>query len=212
MQVFIVPIKFNKKYTIYFNSNMPIYIQPCYYYPYTSTFKLPNSNTKKFEKKIYYSSSFSNPILYDGVTVKGNVVVNGEPTSKLIEDYLTLLIQAPKNNSPLVILEGDYSNINILLDKEGNPNRLRDIEVDFNYNITNDDLNKLLISIPALTRTLDNKTYAFSDRLLEYLLMNVITKDDRYTKDILNIQNRVSSLNFQEAFETKYVNADTPGV
>lgn len=214
MQVFIVPIKFNKKYTIYFNSNMPIYVQPCYYYSNTSTFKLSTSNTKNFSKYIYNSSSFSNPIVYNGVTeLKGENVVNGEPTSKLIEDYLTLLIQAPKNNSPLIVLEGDYSDTEVLLDKNGSPNRLKDIEVDFNYNITNDDLNKLLKSIPALTRTLDNKAYAFSDRLLEYLLMNVITKDDKYTKDILDIQNRVSSLSFQEAFNTdKYTKADIPGV
>jgi hypothetical protein len=215
MQLFIVPIKFNKKYTIYFNSNMPIYIQPVYYYSNTSTFKQSVSNSDKFDLKIYKTSSFSSPILYEGVTVNGDKTVENPP-SKLIEYYLTLLIQAPKNNSPLIVLEGDYSDISVLLNKGGNPNRLKDIIVDFDNGeeiISNEDLNKLLTSIPALTRVLNNKTYAFSDRLLEYLLTNVITKDDIYLKDISNIQNRVSSLDFQKAFnQNKYDRNDSLGV
>ena len=34
----------------------------------------------------------------------------------------------------------------------------------------------------------DNNIYAFSDRLIEYLLLNVITKQDELSKNILNTQ------------------------
>ena len=90
---------------------------------------------------------------------------------------LQLLIQMPISNmSSIVVLEGDYTNVGAV---KTNKQSVR------TYN-----LHKHL----GLLRMNTTETYAFSDRLIEYLLDNVITHTDEFPTNISSVQQAVYEL------------------
>ena len=83
----------------------------------------------------------------------------------------------PVNNvSSLVVLEGDYTSVGA-------------VKTDKN-SVRTYDLHKNL----SLLRMNTTETYAFSDRLIEYLLDNVITHNDEFPTNISSVQQAVYSL------------------
>ena len=54
--------------------------------------------------------------------------------------------------------------------------------------LTDNEKNALMISELSLARFNDQITYAFSDRLIEYLLLNAITGEDEFSEDIIRVQ------------------------
>ena len=182
-KVYIVPIKFNKIYSIYIDSYTPFKIQPVYYdgvfakgiYDYSED-RLIGSTTVNYCSK-------TQPFIFNSIISIQKSVENVLSTSKLVEDHLVLLVQVPKSNkSPLVVLEGDYSDIGL------NNNSLPKLYVG---NGCSDPL--IFKSVPSLTRNLGNVENAFSDRLIEYLMNNVIVKNSSIKNNIERVQSYITS-------------------
>lgn len=207
LKTLLVPIKFNTKYTIYINSNIPFTICPVYY-DGINIIRNRDISNPLFYKKIS-RCAFNSPYLYEGIyTTKNNLNTNTNNNTVLFEEYLTLLIQLPENNmSSVVVLEGDYTNIdlinivkghydnNIFRYDEISVNKLTEVRIGEDLNRLSDtEFENLFRSVPSLTRQIDGQNYAFSDRLIEYLLLNVITKDDEITQNVERIQAYNSSI------------------
>lgn len=180
LNVILVPIKFNQSYNIYINSSYPIQMLSMFY-----NGKRVINNTKLAIKQVT-RSDYNHPIEY-------RVDLSLAEDSWLLHyrDYLTLAIQLPKAYSKnIVVIEGDCPNLII---KNG-INELPQVYFgDSINNLSEKDFETYFKTYPSLLRTMSTETAAFSDRLIEYLLLNVITKEDQITEDIARVQEYASS-------------------
>lgn len=142
-------------------------------------------------------NSFKKPFTYS-INIAGSSI--GESTLKYLKDRerdLYLLVQLPKNNtSSFVVLEGDYTSVDTYkvfssYVNEDGPN-----------NISDQTLNTYLLSSLSLLRINDRNIYAFSDALIEYLLMNAITSQENISQNILRVQNSLYPSVTQESKRT----------
>lgn len=101
LKVLIVPIKFDTKYTIYLDNNMPTLISPVYY---DGINIIPNTELAK-QSALVNRIAKNNPYVLDPISTSFISDLNDTK-----EDYLNLLIQLPEaDSSAIVVLEGDYS-------------------------------------------------------------------------------------------------------
>lgn len=99
------------------------------------------------------------------------------------EDYLYLLIQIPTtNNSSLVILEGDYTSTGVK----------NIVNVPSLTDVSNSQVDSLFLSNLSLLQLNDVQSYPIADRLLEYLLQNVIGPNESINNNINQIQEKLS--------------------
>ena len=109
-----------------------------------------------------------------------------------MSNYLNLLIQVPVNNkSSIVVLEGDFTgNGNIkIFNKEFLNISETDDETGSVYGpIYNNSLDELLVSELSLLKANSGVSYAFSDRLIEYLLLNAICSSEEITENVIKVQ------------------------
>ena len=198
-KVMAIPIKFNKTYTIAIDCPLPYYIMPMLYGNKGLIF-LNDHNKQSFvngwstlAKKIK-GSRFNTPYTYslNVYDIPPQFNVDGADEHKVAETYMSyenflyLIIQLPiTNDSSVVVLEGDYTNL-----KSNKIFQLNAVE-------NTKQLNSLLLSELSLLRVSDKNTYAFSDRLIEYLLLNPITNADDITLNVERIQSYASSLTNQ---------------
>ena len=194
VKVLIVSIKFDTKYTIYLDNNMPTLISPVYY---DGINIIPNTELVK-QSKLVDRITKNNPYILEPISTSFISDLNDTK-----EDYLNLLIQLPEtNSSAIVVLEGDYSSWKIFKD-----NRLPKTHYGeaLDYNKDGDKLSISQIenyfkSGIDLIHSATNQNYAFSNRLVEYLLLNIIGKDDSISQNISRMQvyagtNKSSKLN-----------------
>lgn len=161
-KVTLVPVKFNRTYTIAIDSNSPIYIKPLLYKD--GLIKSTDNSyiyDNEFSKVIKVNhSNYSRPFTY--------TVHNYEEEPQKYENCLYLAIQLPKNNNSLItVLEGIYSSHNY--------EKVFDNKV-YSYADTS-VINSLLNSAPSLLKCGKAQQYTYSDKLISYLLENTI--DDR---------------------------------
>lgn len=223
-KVMLVPIKFNQTYTIYLNSSLPIILGSIYYddkYVLNETQLLDND----LIQPTY--ASMDQPIYYR-INKVGSTESNNDPNADIINNYLTLLIQVPSAySSNVVVLEGEYKplsyvDIKVIKDEFDNekiqPNtvteKLCETIVDFtNENSwTNQNIERLFPIEPFLTHTIGTQNYAFSSRLVEYLLQNVITDVDFISDNIERVQQYCSSDKSAELNGIKYTEGYIKGV
>ncbi len=204
-KVLMVPIKFNTSYTIYINSDTPILIGSTYI---DDNNRLLNLDTPKlYNTQKINSLSYQSPYLYSGVKAVGSVSPNYDKdknprasTNYYLEEYLTLLIQiSENNNSSILVLEGDFTGNKLYMD-----NKLTQVFFGKNTELTEEDYNKQFTSPSSLTRNISTTTYAFNDRLIEYLLLNVIDKNETISKNIERVQNYIGSYKSLQVFGNKY--------
>ena len=197
----IVPINLNENYTIVTDSNFPI----SYCVGYYNNGNLLNETLIVNPKTITRCSSTS---ITEEQVVKNITTQNEQQISN--REYLTLFIQVPENIfNKVVVLEGDhYKNV---IPTSTN-NKLTKRIIDFNSNTTDKDVLNSIITSPSLVRILDRNIYAFSDRLVEYLFLNVIWKDDEIYKNITRIQNYISSYNCKLVYDNYYNSTYTKGI
>lgn len=114
---------------------------------------------------------FDKPVKY--------AVTNTDTTLQGYENNLYLLIQlSATNDSSIVVLEGDYIN-----------HRCKKIfDIGSLRKLSDKQLNHSLLNNLSLLLLNTNETYAFSNRLIEYLLQNTITSQDMIGTDIGTIQ------------------------
>lgn len=195
---YIVPIRINQDYTIYYQSNIPFEIMPIYYD------NISAQEIKNQKVTVVNSCSVLKPFKYR-LNMKGNNEVFNDPRTRLLEDYLCLLIQVPKNtDSSLVVLEGDYTNVHLNLNNSNNEASGYKLPEVFLGDIDNIDLNTILKPFSSLLLLQEGTNFAFSDRLIEYLLYSPIINNDKIKGNISRIQKYLSSSKAKEELGSKY--------
>ena len=209
-----VPIKFNKDYTIAIDCNSEVLMAPCFIkngqmiittyggykvnltHEYTNIYNsirnYPNIFFKQ-PKVVNIVNNDSTPLM-DLYATSGMVLpteLNSLTVEKLFQCYekdLYLLIQIPNdNNSSVVVLEGDYSQLNT--------NQIINIECLDNENMkspSNEELDNICISNLSLLQLSDDTRYPFADRLIEYLLWNTIDNTETIGNNVSTIQRYLS--------------------
>lgn len=199
----VIPIKYNKNYSIFCNSDKKIS------YNITNNTDLDLANL--FSKDVKHVSKQNN---------KQCIVIEPYDFNSLEEFFkesnLRLVIETNiENEEPIVVLEGDYSNYKQYVNKI-QVNYEREKKKDnFIYNAyKKGDSAQSSINTPykyadeyytyynnyiqnsnfQLIEKLkiDNSNYPISDRLIEYLIGNVITDLDRISKDIIDAKTKLN--------------------
>lgn len=195
---YIVPIKYNIDYSIYFNSTVPFKIIPAYYDNYRAL--NIKTSTSDVEGNIVRSCSNEKPYIFKALN---NITNTSSITSKVSEDYLVLIIQVPNTlSSNLVVLEGNFAGKSI--DKTFGYNALPKTYTGDVKTLSNKALNEIYKPISSLTRNISSQNYAFNDRLIEYLLLNPIVDNDKVRDNILRIQQYLSSNKARKIFDDNY--------
>lgn len=184
-KLFVVPISLNKTYTIYMDAGNNVSLLPVLF---TEHRELKDDSNNTFLNESHYKDpenqgsvgkyfayvNFTNPITYK----LDSSLFDNESTLATLEKYLYLCIQVPKScNSSIVILEGDYKEVQS--------------EKIFDASFMNDQvlMNKLLLKNLSLTLANNKTVYAFSDKLVEFLLLAVVNSQDDIIKNTTRLQN-----------------------
>ena len=156
------------------------------------------------------------------------------------EKYLRLVIKIPSTNkSSIVVLEGDYGVGQLTQSNNTNnvtftnqtmddltinsrtisgdwvrPTFIRNFEYDSEGVESSEyyQTKSPMISPLGLLQLNDTNTYAFSDRLIEYLLQNVINPLEEFGKNIERVQKYISSNTHQIKNNSRYMKNYTNGV
>lgn len=196
-KIILVPIRFNKEYTICIDSYSKVRMKPIFYGSFGIDINTPFPENDMFgnTETDYPSMSFKEPKLYkldlNSITYNYNEsehsLTDTDKTNLMsYEKNLYLLIQLPINNkSSILVQEGNYTKLTKHNDEVGIS---RVYNEDCVESISNKELNNILLSDLQLQRLSTGESYAFSTRLIEYLLDNVITSEDQFDGDIRRVQ------------------------
>ena len=162
----LVPVKFNRKYTVALNSSSTVFIKPVLYdgkliRDYKNTDKYICDNGQLGIRKFNFLR-YNFPVTID--------VSNTDSELQPLEKNLYLAIQMPMSvKPPIVVIEGEYgANGNLKIYDES---MFRCSSNKFVDNILTSELS--LLNMPTtLVRSMDN--VPFSDKLISYLLMHTI--------------------------------------
>ena len=218
-KIFTVPVKYYRKYTFYVDCATNFEVVGCYYLNNNqlNTLKI-GGNDDILERYLYSTTykkvtgaSFNKPVVYDKLENLLFDIANGgaplEVTKALAqkEIELVLLVKLPKNNnSSLVVLEGDYS-----LDGTHRyfPNKST-FSAFTNYisNFKGDCLKdyKDFYSYKQLTYINDGNSYPFADRLVEYLVDNVISPIDEIELNTKRVETNLISKKVLDGYTPFY--------
>lgn len=185
----MVPIKFNTNYTVAIDCNTNVLIESAVYGSLGMlSAVLPNGFDgivseqmveNNGESVISLSSAqFNKPFIYS-ISSSCALPYISERMMSEYEGMLYLVIQVPSTNtSSVVVLEGDYTNCKVE----------KIFDISSVYKISESRLNSILLSDLSLLQLNDNNIYAFSDRLVEYLLLNVIDTIDPIWQNITRVR------------------------
>lgn len=189
-RVIAVPIRFNKQYTVAIDAPTGAELacaivtpSGVVVNPRTSARSTINFNDSY---RHYSSISFHDPVLFSYMLDSTGESPEHDSFKYQYNKDLYLLIQvAQTNTSTVVVLEGDYTNLNCLHTTEDTHVRTYSLQ-------------------PALSllRVSSGESYAFADRLVEYLLNNVITSQDISSSNIARIQEALVQLD--ETYRTQF--------
>lgn len=170
-KILAIPVKFGRSYTLAIDSDTPVELRTLIYDK-----DIGNVAKERFSSN-YYSDDFNHYEFFSKTNFTDPILIsiplpNNNPQLYSQEKNLYLAIQvSADNDSSIVALEGDYTqswdNIQI------------------NYEERNVELpNQLRTKKPALLHFNCKTSFAFSDRLIEYLLLNVINPTDDISQNI----------------------------
>lgn len=208
-KIYMVPVKFFREYTIAIDSDSTIEIICGFYdkkaYPLSDpdnnyNWWFPYNALLEHTYTKLTGVSFSNPILFNKLKTF-NIDFESFPHILECEKDLKLFIKLPvKNNSSIIILEGNYVN--------NNSYKIEENKKLYNYSVVNyseyeNDLpveNKNIGKIPLINRCqlLDmncGESHPFADRLIEYLLDNAVTNIETIPDNIKRLQQKLLSRN-----------------
>ena len=195
-RILIMPIRFNRDYTVAVDCPSQVLIAPVFF-SQDRKLLLDNPSDSKHKIDISYEflsdsnqiynlvhSSFLNPNVI-------NIQCKDELADKYYryEDNLYLMVQLPKGNkSTLTVLEGNYKNVQpkLILNSE-------------KISTMNDSqLNRILKSDLSLLQLNTGQSYPFSDRLLEYLFDCVIDYTWKLDGNIDKVQQLLPTARFDD--------------
>ena len=194
-KVLSVPIKMDRKYTIAVDCSTQVLMKPVFHSDFGMV-KAKNLNimSEKIKIKVgesavpcvsYNSMSFGEPIVLSTELVESDGISLRECYDK--ERYLYLAIQLPKNNkSSVVVIEGDYSK---------NYDKVFDAQFS-EHPMSKQEQNELMYKDLSLLLYSDGTSYAFADRLIEYLLLNAITSEETIDGNVEYTQRNIDAKTF----------------
>ena len=174
-KVISIPVKFGETYSIFVDCGTEVEIM-CGFYGnkgYISPTQTPAVEIKTENK--YVSLKYTS--FRDGFTY---TTPKPEKSTYPYTRFFKMFIQLPLNTeSSIVVLEGDYTTKDTAA-IDTFPTKVRQ--------------NQTLLSDLSLNQIAGTVSYAFSDRLIEYLTYNVITSEETITQNISRVQQYASSL------------------
>lgn len=184
-RVIAVPIRFNKKYTIALECSSTVQLRGIIYN--TKQGMIPNLS----KKNSYYSDDLkSSYVMKSSTSFKKPFIYEIECSDKELlnrERDLHLVIQIPKTvKTTITVLEGDYTRETIGVDNR-NEIRCNENSVQI-YPQHHKEVHRNLSLLTVNTEV----SYAFSDRLIEYLVNNVVTPLDVFPGNIARFQYNMS--------------------
>lgn len=188
-KIYMIPIKFGQQYTVAIDCDFSI---ECFCGLYSTHLitdndlgtAAANNNIDYLEKNTYQkitNCSFNKPFVYN--KLKNSTIID---TIYNQEDNLKLFIKIPvSNKSSIVVLEGDYTvDTNIMPD--GTLHLATPLyTINNSTNIRSVGTTKL-----QLLQLNSGIQHPFSNRLIEYLLNNVITSDEEISDNIKRVQQK----------------------
>jgi len=181
---YIVPVKFNKQYTIAIDASIQ-YSLMCLFY--NKIFIEKSEDSSKYNSYINLlsesytnvpGSNFNKPFLYSTYFDSAKYFWQDEKNLKL-------LLKVPASlNSSIVILEGNYLSSCSVLDNN----------LTFDYIVNDSNLLAKNIVYPtklSLLSVNNHISYPFADRLVEFLIGNAITNMDVFSNDVKRVQDRL---------------------
>jgi len=191
-RIYMVPIKLGQLYTISLNTTNPIELVAGYY--------AHNKVIKMFPESFHWQRSClsTDVFLYDKA-------VNLDTYDGFLEEYyqqdenLYLFIKLPSTyQSSIIVLEGDYrKNTNVFINNHGYTEieyvtsaceKLGSGEVVYDYNETPSRL--------QLLSCRGDYSYAFADKLLEYIFLSVVLPGDEIVNNIKDLQKKLFDLGY----------------
>lgn len=203
-KVISIPIKFGETYSIFIDCSTEVEIM-CGFYGNKGYISPAQTAAVEIKTENKYAS-LRYTSFRDGFTY---TTPKPEKSTYPYTRFFKMFIQLPLNtDSSITVLEGDYttkniaySTIEIPLDNKNEKKLITAID-NFPTKVRQ---NQTLLSDLSLTQIAGTVSYAFSDRLIEYLTYNVITSEETITQNISRIQQYASSyinakLNHTEPF------------
>ena len=187
--IFVVPVRYNQKYTIAIDWHGTIEMCCGYYLngnvSSSALSENQSSNGDKIRLNTYYKASeprFNHPFVFDKLVDNSNFV-----NDYACEKYFKLFLKVPLScKSSIVVLEGDYTRDAELMLSKGNLviNREDDMYLDAELEY---------LSRPQLLSMNYQKSCLLADRMIEYLSNNVITPIDPVINNIVRLQQKVKA-------------------
>lgn len=162
-KLLLIPVKFNKKYTLYANSDTPIKFGFAYYDGIQVLSDIDSSTGKPYNKLVGSNStniidyvSYSKPVVIESPKVNDIfdtyklTIIEGLGVTKnvYLEDYLVMFLQIPSDNvSSVVVLEGDYT-LNRLINTQTEVTSISDGKARVEYRKLDDSTNTLTYRLP----------------------------------------------------------------
>lgn len=230
-EIALIPIKYNTKYYIYTNNIDNLHIDYCFYnngniINFLKTVNDSTENVLKDLSKTYPGVSFRNPAIITTKDIVNDNISDISLAKRLTfnEENFYLAVKLPKTHKySLVILEGDYNLISAYKEKIAYKENINYRNVDGTLNVREYIQNKFEINNNEETSIINNspspyknlsplsmvgwpiegKQIAFSDRLIEYLLLSVVSPYDPIVDNILRIQEYSKEFNPKFILQTK---------
>ena len=189
-KVISIPVKFGETYSIFIDCSTQVEIM-CGFYGnkgYISPTQTPAVEIKTENK--YVNLRYTS--FRDGFTY---TTPKPEKSTYPYTRFFRMFIQLPLNtDSSIVVLEGDYTIKNTAYGTYTYNEEEKQLAIDISDFPTKVKQNQTLLSDLSLTQIAGTVSYAFSDRLIEYLTYNVITGEETITQNISRVQQYASSL------------------
>lgn len=197
---YMVPVKFFKNYTIAIESTTSIEVCCCIYDEYHDQ-ELDFTNIPKLTYQCFSDLQFNTPVLYTKLQNLNELLLDPQKDTNDLcqqEDNLKLILKVPvNNNSSIVILEGDYTRYNDSIAKSSADNTVitepNKTVINYEYLEACDFLADKLITPLQLLRANTGESYPFADRLVEYLVGNVITVNDEIKDNIVRAKSVIGA-------------------
>lgn len=189
-KVVSIPVKFGETYSIFIDCSTEVEIM-CGFYGNKGYISPAQTAAVEIKTENKYAS-LRYTSFRDGFTY---TTPKPEKSTYPYTRFFKMFIQLPLNtDSSITVLEGDYTTKNTAYGTytyNGEEKLLTIDTIDFPTRVKQ---NQTLLSDLSLTQIAGTVSYAFSDRLIEYLTYNVITGEETITQNISRVQQYASSL------------------